>query len=530
MAQTRKSGKSRHKHSAQPLNPGQAAHPAGGELPAVPERSHAEKIAALRGSLTDKQREFIDDEHRAKAVLKTRRAGGSYAIAADLLLTALDGGDGGYATVTGRMAKRVLWNGRSGLKALNRQFDLGFEFNNTELVATAPRGATITLGGADTRDECEKFRGIAFRRFYIDEPASFKDHLEYLVDEVLEPTLLDEDGTIALVGTPGRVLAGKFYEVTTGQTGPLSGENADLADEDLRLSDWSVHRWSLRDNPHLKHRERFLARVFRRHGWDWANPPPRAQREYFGLWVREDSTLVYKFDRGRNVYTRLPARSDWEYGLSIDLGSRNATAFRVTCFSRAHPIAYGVELVKLPGLTITDIAERIKGTRHMSFYSREYAGPRIEGYAEKYPLLYIVVDTGGLGKMVVQELNERHVLVPYAEPAEKTAKLDFIETFNDDLLHGRYRVRADDAVIAEWEVLQWAEDETRRAEDPRQTNDGADSTLYGWRRAKHYWAVAEDSQPLPGSREALDAQAIAWERKLEAEVIDEQRRDGSDTW
>jgi hypothetical protein len=174
------------------------------------------KIAALRASLTPKQLAFVDDPHRAKAVLKTRRAGGSYAIAADLLATALAGGDGGYATVTARMAKRVLWSGRSGLQALDRRFGLGFEFREAELVARAPGGATITLGGAESRDECEKFRGVAFKKFYIDEPASFKAHLEYLVDEVLEPTLLDEDGTLALVGTPGRVLAGKFYEVTSG--------------------------------------------------------------------------------------------------------------------------------------------------------------------------------------------------------------------------------------------------------------------------------------------------------------------------
>jgi hypothetical protein len=304
----------------------------------------------------------------------------------------------------------------------------------------------------------------------------------------------------------------------------------DEADDDLKLSDWSVHRWSLHDNPHLKHRDRFLARVFRRHGWDWNDPPPRAQREYFGKWVREESTLVYKFDRIRNVYTALPNRHDWEYGLSIDLGSRDATAFRVTCFSRAHPIAYGVELATLRGLTVTDIAERILGTRHMPFYSRDYTGPVIAGYAEKYPLLYIVVDTGGLGKMVVQELNERHGISPRAEPAEKSAKLDFIEHFNDDLVHGRYQVPPDDGAIREWEVLQWAEDETRRAEDPRQSNDAADATLYGWRRAKHYWAVAEPPAPVRGTAAWLDAEAKRWEAELEAQVLAEQRGENAPWW
>ena len=145
-----------------------------------------------------------------------------------------------------------------------------------------------------------------------------------------------------------------------------------------------------------------------------------------------------------------------------------------------------------------------------------------QGYAERFKLLYIVVDTGGLGKMVVQELNERHLLSPRAEPAEKTAKLDFIEHFNDDLLHGRYQVAADDAVIAEWEHLQWSEDEAKRVEDPRQRNDGADATLYGWRRAKHYWAVAEAPPPAPGTAEALNAEAREWERQAERELLNRQ--------
>ena len=41
----------------------------------------ARKIAELLGGCFPKQRAFIEDAHRAKAVLKTRRAGGSYALA-----------------------------------------------------------------------------------------------------------------------------------------------------------------------------------------------------------------------------------------------------------------------------------------------------------------------------------------------------------------------------------------------------------------------------------------------------------------
>ena len=478
------------------------------------------KIQEILAACFEKQRAFIEDPHKAKAALCTRRAGKSYGISAAHAITLLEGGDSAAIAPTAKHARRISWNGRAGLKAISRRFGLGLDFNNTELIATLPgNGASCMLGGAETRDDCEKYRGVPFKLVTIDEPASIREHLEYLVDEVLEPTLLDEDGTICLVGTPGRNLAGKFYEITTGTRAPIA--DPDEADEEeAHLADWAIHKWSMVDNPHLKHRDKFLTRVFRRHGWDPDNPPPRAQREYFGLWVREGDTLVYKFSVARNLFQDQPRDTVWEYGLAVDLGNVDASAFRIIAYSPNHPIAYGVEGNKVTGLDITAIAERIIGTHRMASYNNQYTGPIIHGYAERYDLRWIVMDSGALGKMIVQEINERHRLSPHAEPAEKKDKQDFIDLFNDDLLRGRFQVKADDPVIQEWESLQWAEDTAKRQEDPRQPNDLSDATLYGWRRAKHYWHVAKDAEPKPGTKEYDAAQ----EAKIEAQLRSQIRR------
>lgn len=493
------------------------------------------KRAELLSACFPKQRAFIEDPHKAKAALCTRRAGKTYGVALAHYLNLLDGRNGAYIAPTAKQARRLMWNGRAGLKAVARRFGLDVDFNNTEMIATLRRtGANVMLGGAETRDDCEKYRGEALGLVTIDEPSSIKEHLEYLIDDVLEPTLLDEDGTLALVGSPGRVLAGPFYAITSGDAAALrTDEDSDDVEPEEReaaLARWAVHRWSLHDNPFLKKAARFLARIFRRHGWDPANPPPRAQREYGGLWVREGDTLVYKFSADRNVFAVLPRREDWEYGLAVDIGSVNATAFRIIAYSPKHPIAYGIEGKKEAGLDITAIAERIKGTRHMATYTSEYTGPIIEGYAERYRLRWLVMDSGALGKMIVQEINQRHLLSPQAEPAEKKDKQDFIDLFNDDLLQGRFKVKADDPVIPEWTTLQWAEDKAKRQEDPRQANDLSDATLYGWRRAKHYYAQAQEPKPTPGTAEAFNAQAAEWEARERAEVERETGRGKSAWW
>ena len=78
----------------------------------------------------------------------------------------------------------------------------------------------------------------------------------------------------------------------------------------------------------------------------------------------------------------------------------------VFAFSEDVPEVYAVHAEKAPHLSIAEIAEKIK---------------RLE---ERYRFVRSVVDTGGLGKMVCEEMNKRFELNLF--PAEKSRKLDHI--------------------------------------------------------------------------------------------------------
>jgi hypothetical protein len=96
-----------------------------------------------------------------------------------------------YAPTYGQ-AKKVAW-------AYLREFlaDMpGVVFNEAELKATLPTGATILLGSGDNPDSS---RGMYFDYVVLDEPAQMPARLW---TEVLRPALSDRKGGCLMIGTP----------------------------------------------------------------------------------------------------------------------------------------------------------------------------------------------------------------------------------------------------------------------------------------------------------------------------------------
>jgi hypothetical protein len=189
--------------------------------------------------------------------------------------------------------------------------------------------------------------------------------------------------------------------------------------------------------------------------------------------------MVYRFSEERNTTDALTDKKldELYYILSIDLGYHDATAFTVGGFHDSDPNFYLVDGFKRVGMLVSGIAEKIRE------------------FQKRYEFTKIVADTGGLGKMVVEEIVQRYGIP--IEPAEKKSKNDFIELCNSDLELGRVKILKNVEELKELRsqlsVLQW--DEKRKKEDPRQSNDYADSFLYNWREAKHY-AAEEPLKPI----------------------------------
>lgn len=411
--------------------------------------------------LFDKQIAFIEDPADHKTALCSRRAGKSYTAVAYLIKEALDnpGVICLYLALTRGSAKRIV---NQELHNFNRRYSLGIEFNKTDLTATFPNGSTIMLAGADDTNEIEKLRGSKYALVIIDETQYFNSaHLESLIDEVLEPALLDLSGTLCLLGTPGPNASGYFYSATTNteRVSLASKEDQEAGDEDDREQVlWANHHWTLFDNRHLCEQklragssvEAYVASIRRRKGW--SEDHPKYLREWGGRWTFTDNDLVYQLDVRRNLFSKLPEIPDqWQYVLGIDIGFNDAFTIAVLAFSQKQPKVFMVDQFSQSKLIPADMAKYIAQ------------------YRERYDPVAMVADSGALGKAIVEEFKQRYGL--NIKAAEKTKKVAYIDLLNGDLISARLLVKEGLPVIAEMQMLEWERDSNRSKENQTQKND-----------------------------------------------------------
>jgi hypothetical protein len=137
----------------------------------------------------------------------------------------------------------------------------------------------------------------------------------------------------------------------------------------------------------------------------------------------------------------------------------------------------------------------------------------------RYSPLSIVVDTGGLGRKIAEEIGSRTGLPLKA--AEKTRKHEYIELVNDALRSKRLMVRSESKFAADALLVEWDRDKStsdKRVVSDRYHSDVADALLYSFRESLHW--LHEPQKPAeeaPGSSE--------WQRREEAAMVEaaEQR-------
>lgn len=432
------------------------------------------------------QRAFILDESRLKTGLCSRRAGKTVGCAADLLFTAksIPGITNLYVTLSRKNAKRIIWKD---LMRINTKFALGGIVDNQELSITFKHDegeeSVVYITGAKDAEEIEKFRGLALYKVYIDECQSFRAYIKELVDDVLEPALTDYNGFLILIGTPGPIAAGYFYDC-------------------CHSDGFAHHHWTMRDNPYIEIKsgmtvDDILARIRKRKGISEVDPTYR--REYLGEWVHDSNALVYKYDVKKNNYNNLP-QGDMNYILGIDIGYDDADAIAVLGYSFNSPGVFLVEEFVQNKLTISDLAEHIKVLQ------------------TKYNPVKMVMDAGALGKKIQEEIQQRHGLV--IEAAEKARKVEFIELLNDDLRTGRLKVKPDTKCAQDFMLVQWDFEKSTNAKrviSDVYHSDITDAVLYAWREARHYAYEPEPEVVRIGT----DAYMDELERK-EAEEMERQ--------
>lgn len=443
------------------------------------------------------QTKFLDDPSRLKALLCTRRAGKSYAAGLMLLEAAYKNANVSclYVALTRNSAKRIMW--KDVLKTIDREQGLGCKFNETELSVQLPNGSIIYLLGMDADEqEKEKALGQKFKAIAVDEAASYTVDLNEIVYGILKPATADYLGTIALIGTPGNLKKGLFFNLTQGQNPGEAGQ--------WNKDGWSCYRWTAFENPKIA--EQWKAEI---EDLKIANPAieetPLFQQHYLGKWVVDDSKLIYRYDYARNTFDELPVvkgTGRWRYILGIDLGFNDPTAWVVCAYHDSNRTLYVLGAHKKEHCDITEVAEQTR---------------RLMG---KFDFDRIIIDNAN--KQAVEEIRRRHD-IPLT-PAEKTGKADFIEIMNGDFISGHIKLhrKAAAPLADEYGQLVWDERSMRREEHPACPNHCADAMLYAWRHCYAYLSDVRQSNGLRYGRSEADWMVLQAERELEFRL--EQKR------
>lgn len=458
----------------------------------------ARKRASGGGWLSDlfpKQRAFFDDPAKVKAAVAGRRGGKTWVDAAGLYEAARKHplSLNPYICLSGVSARRIMW---PVLKAFNDRYKLGMRLHDHELIAELPaNGAQIFCVGGDDMRKVEALRGGKYGRVVVDEAGSFgRQLLRYLCDDVLDAALLDLDGDMWLTGSPNAACVGHFYDVTTGA-------NPNVAKV-------ATHSWNVLDNTHIPHAATWLERKREDKHWTIENPVYR--REYLGHWVRDTSSLVFRFDRARHMVSALPETTRGVIGVDIGASEKvPSTAFVANLWAKFNKTVYTAKASKHADMNPGDAAEELQRL-----------------FAQFPQIHHAVADRGGLGGGYISEWTKRWGL--RVIEAEKRDKKGYVELLNGELDAGRVKILDSDAtksLVDELELLQW--DEDRKDYDDRFADHCADAWLYGWREC-FAWGEgqAPAEGPAPGTSEYEMARAAASKERAIADSIRRAKREG----
>ena len=404
----------------------------------------------------------IEAGKRRIAVRCSRRSGKSY-LSNSLIAATCEERPGAtclYLALTHDNVRRIAW---PTVKKLNTKFDLGMKLNEAFLRAAFPNGSLVEysgIGASATGEVADRFRGAAegYDLVVVDEASKFRPEvLEYLIQEVLWPALMDKRGSLVLTGTPTPNCAGPFYAATA------SG-----------LPGWTPFYWTTGDNPYMRQQ------------WEEDIAEARAlnpkidesaafRREYFGEWAVDLTDLVYELDEAINCIDIMPAAdADWAgHCIGVDVGWSDATAFCVNGWQRHCGDLWVLESHKEPKMAPDLIAEKLRSLQ------------------ARWPRAVVVIDSSGgstATRDILNELATRYGVG--ANPAEKADKATWIAQVNTDLRRARVHIvrHTNRQLLAEMHKVPWRAkaDARYREEDPTFPNDLCDSFLYAYRYARHY--------------------------------------------
>lgn len=140
-------------------------------------------------------------------------------------------------------------------------------------------GSSILFKGNKDRSEADKLRGYKFRCAIVDE-AGHQVNMQYLIDDVISPALMDfEDSVLYLTGTPPR-RKGTYFE------------------QAFNNKEWTSYHWTMADNPFIKNVENEIERICAEKGL--TKDSAFIKREFLGEMSYDTEAQIFK---GYKVYS-----------------------------------------------------------------------------------------------------------------------------------------------------------------------------------------------------------------------------------
>lgn len=435
------------------------------------------------------QTNFVLDKSRYIAARCSRRAGKTNGLALKFFLTLEQHPKSQclYLALTRESAQSIMW---PILQEFNDTYNLGCKFKPSRLEMKHPNGAKLRLIGADAKNFIKRLRGIKSPGIGVDEAQDFGPHLKSLIDDVLTPMLADyTDGWLAITGTPGPVPHGYFYEVTS-----------------KNMHGFSLHSWTLFENPHMPKPQDFLADLKKRRGWEDTNPT--LLREWLNQWVSDPDSLWIKFKPNVSNYTDLPIiNAPWNYILGIDIGFKDADAIAVIAWHDSCDTTFLVEEWVKPKQDLTDLVEAIKS------------------FQEKYKAAKMIIDEGGLGKKLAEELRRRHSIPVVG--ADKQRKQETVGFLNDALAIGKFKVQANSRFVQDSYLVQvdWEKSRPDKIAIKRYPHsDIIDSVLYAFKESPAFAWQQPAARTKFGTQQYWDEEAKRLEEAAEAYYSDQETK------
>lgn len=420
------------------------------------------------------QIEFITSSAKYKAALTNRRAGKSTGAALMMFyhLTKNANYKCLYVGLTKDTAKGVVWDA---LKEINEKFQVGCQFKQTYKDAVIfPNGSSISFFGLnDNEKEKEKILGMKLRMACIDEAASYNIDLQAAIQRYITPCLIDLDGQLVIMGTPGNN-RNYFCDITEG-----------------RVPGYEVHKWMAWENPYVK--ENYLAemqRLYDQYGKENCHKDPGFRQHYLGEWTIDLDATAYKYNEATNSIDSLPQK-EYYYGISIDIGWEDANSFVIYAWSPDDKSFYIVESYSESKLLMDQIISKINQ------------------FQKTYNLERYLIDSAN--KQYVQELKYRSN-IPF-EAATKTDKMNYVHMMNSDFILGKIKVISSqcESLLKEYKVL------SVNKENPSKPfivggDHNADAALYAWRASYNYTYQEPVKPVLPTPEETVNS---FWEKEAE---------------